>query len=181
MLIYITGGARSGKSRLSVELAQKIAKKVTFVATCMFRDPDMLRRIKRHRQDRPKRWKTIENRMDLPGIVSEMRGKTELLLIDCLTMYISKLMMDGKKEPEILAKVERLCKTAAASPLLTILVSNEVGSSLHAPTEIGRKFCDTTGRANQIAARYADTAYLMVSGLPITLKGGEFQAALRGK
>jgi len=66
-------------------------------------------------------------------------------------MFISKLMMDGKKESEILAKVEKLCKAAAASPLRTILVSNEVGSSIHAPTEMGRKFCDITGRANQIA------------------------------
>jgi adenosylcobinamide kinase/adenosylcobinamide-phosphate guanylyltransferase len=173
MLIYITGGARSGKSRYALAMAQRLAKKVVFVATCLpTKDKEMHQRIKRHRQDRPKHWTTLENQMDLSKIYSEVDPNTELLLIDCLTMYVSGRLMENETEAKVCARVEKLCKAAAESPLTTILVSNEVGCGVVPATDLGLKFRDYAGRANQIAARYAQEVYWLISGIPVPLKGG---------
>jgi len=172
MLIYITGGARSGKSRYAQELAQRLAQRVVFVATAFPSDDDIKERIKRHRRERPKHWRTLENPMDLSSVYSKMDRRTELLLIDCLTLYVSGCLMQGETESKIAARVEKFCRAAAASSKTTILVSNEVGSGLVPTTDLGLRFRDYLGRANQIAARYADEVILMVSGIPVPLKGG---------
>ena len=171
MLIYITGGARSGKSRYAQELARQLATRVVFVATAFPTDDNLKRRIARHRRERPKHWKTIENPLDLAGVFSKADRRTELLLIDCLTLYVSGRLMAGEGESKIGARVEKFCKAAAASPITALLVSNEVGSGLVPTTDLGLQFRDYLGRANQIAARYADRVVLMVSGLPVTIKG----------
>ena len=171
MLIYVTGGARSGKSRYAQELANRLAKHVVFVATAFPSDKDIEKRIRRHRRDRPKQWKTIENKIDLAEVFSKIDRRTEVVLIDCLTMYVSGRLVEGEKDAKIYSRVEKLCKAAAASKITTILVSNEVGSGLVPTTDWGLKFRDYLGRANQIAAKYADQVVLMVSGLPVPLKG----------
>jgi adenosylcobinamide kinase/adenosylcobinamide-phosphate guanylyltransferase len=171
MLIYITGGARSGKSRLAQDMAKRLAKKVVFVATAFPSDEDIKQRIQRHRRDRPKQWKTIENKLDLAEIYSEIDRRTELVLIDCLNMYVAGRLVHGEKESKIYARVEKLCKAAAASEITTILVSNEVGSGIVPTTDWGLKFRDYLGRSNQIAARYAEDVYWLVSGIPVQIKG----------
>lgn len=171
MLIYITGGARSGKSTYAQDLARRLAKRVVFVATATPSDEDLRRRIARHRRERPKQWRTIENPVDLAKIFSDVDRRTELILLDCLTLYVAGRLMKEEAESKINARVEKFCKAAAASPITTIMVSNEVGSGLVPTTELGLKFRDYLGRANQIAARYAEDAYVMVSGIPLTLKG----------
>jgi len=171
MLIYITGGARSGKSRFALDLAKRLATKVVFVATCWPNDQELRKRIKWHKSERPKHWRTIENTLDLSKVYSRVDKSTELVLIDCLTMYVAWCLMKKESEDTIAAKIETLCKTAVSSPLTTILVSNEVGSGVVPKSELGRKFRDDAGRANQIAARYAQEAYVLISGIPLPLKG----------
>jgi adenosylcobinamide kinase/adenosylcobinamide-phosphate guanylyltransferase len=171
MLIYITGGARSGKSRYAQDLARRLAKRVVFVATALPSDDDLRRRIVRHRRERPKHWRTIENPVDLSKLLPQVKRGTELLLIDCLTLYVSGRLMEGEGEARISARVEKFCKAAAVSPVTSILVSNEVGSGLVPTTDLGLKFRDYLGRANQLVARYAEEVILMVSGLPVVLKG----------
>jgi adenosylcobinamide kinase/adenosylcobinamide-phosphate guanylyltransferase len=171
MLIYITGGARSGKSRYALDLAKRLAKKVVFVATCLPNDEDLRRRIQWHRSERPKHWRTMENTMDLAGVFSAVDKSTQLILIDCLTMYVSWRLMQKEDESKIAARIEKLCKAAVLSPLTTIIVSNEVGSGLVPTTELGRKFRDYAGRANQIVARSAQEVYVLISGIPLSLKG----------
>jgi adenosylcobinamide kinase/adenosylcobinamide-phosphate guanylyltransferase len=175
VLIYITGGARSGKSRYAQELAKRLAKRVVFVATALPTDDDLRRRIARHRRERPTHWRTIENPADLSKIIPQAGRRIELILIDCLTLYVSGRLMEGEGESAISARVEKFCKAAAASPVTSILVSNEVGSGLVPATDLGLKFRDYLGRANQVAARYADEVVLMVSGLPVTIKGGTYE------
>jgi adenosylcobinamide kinase/adenosylcobinamide-phosphate guanylyltransferase len=170
MLIYITGGARSGKSRYALDLAKRLAKKVVFVATCFPNDADLRRRIQWHRNERPKHWRTIENTIDLAGVFSTVDKNTQLILIDCLTMYVSWRLMQKEDETKIAMRIEKLCKNAVSSPMTTLIVSNEVGSGLVPPTELGRKFRDYAGRANQIVARYAQEAYVLISGIPLPLK-----------
>jgi len=171
MLIYITGGVRSGKSRYAVELAKRMAQRVVFVATCIPKDAEMRRRVERHRRDRPQSWKTLENRLDLAGVFAEIDARTELVLLDCLTLFVSWRLMQKEGESEICARVDKLCRAAASSRVTTIIVSNEVGSGLVPSTVLGRKFQNIAGFANQIVARRANEAYLMVSGLPVRLKG----------
>jgi adenosylcobinamide kinase/adenosylcobinamide-phosphate guanylyltransferase len=172
MLIYITGGIRSGKSRYAVELARALAKKVVFVATCLpTKDRELVQRIKRHRKDRPKHWRTIENRIDLAELIFEWRGRADLVLIDCLTLHVSGRLMQNEGESKICSRVERLCKAAVSSPITTVIVSNEVGGGLVPGTDLGRKFQNAMGRTNQIVARYAEKVVVMISGLPFSLKG----------
>jgi len=175
MLIYITGGARSGKSRYAHELAARLAKQVLFVATCTPADREMRERVESHRAARPEHWRTLESPVDLVTAWRAVHRKTELVLVDCLTMYVSARLMQGENESRIAARVEKFCKTAAGSPLTTIVVSNEVGSGVVPASELGRKFRDCAGRANQIVARYADTAYVMISGFPLALKGASLE------
>jgi adenosylcobinamide kinase/adenosylcobinamide-phosphate guanylyltransferase len=171
MLIYITGGARSGKSRYAQELAAKLAQRVVFVATALPSDSNLRQRIARHRRERPKHWRTIENPLDLAAVFSKVDRRTEVLLVDCLTLYVSGRLMAGENESKIGARVKKFCRAAARSPITTLLVSNEVGSGLVPMTDLGLKFRDYLGRANQTAARHAEHVMLMVSGLPVTIKG----------
>jgi adenosylcobinamide kinase/adenosylcobinamide-phosphate guanylyltransferase len=171
MLIYITGGARSGKSRYALELAQRLANRVVFVATMWPSDDQMQKRIKHHQRERPKHWRTLENPVDISRVFSQVNCRTELLLFDCLTLYVSGRLMQGESEVKIAKRVEKFCKAAAASSIKTILVSNEVGSGLVPTSDLGLKFRDYAGRANQIAARYAQEAYVLISGIPLPLKG----------
>ena len=171
MLIYITGGARSGKSRYAQDLAKRMAKRVVFVATAFPSDEDLKKRIARHRRERPKSWTTIENPVDLASVVTRVTRRTELLVVDCLTLYVAGGLVNGEPESKISTRVEKFCKAAAASPIPVILVSNEIGCGLVPTTEWGLKFRDYLGRANQIAARYAEKVVLMVSGLPVSIKG----------
>src|SRR5947207_799539 len=115
MLIYLTGGARSGKSRYGVELARRLAKKVVFAATAMPTDGEMKRRIKRHREERPKHWRTLESRIGIYEIFKEIDGRAELLLFDCLTLHVSAGLMRGESESKIIARVEKFCRAAAAA------------------------------------------------------------------
>jgi len=171
MLIYITGGARSGKSHYAQALAARLAKNVVFVATATPSDADMKRRIAQHQKDRPTHWVTIENPIDLASVFPKLSKKTQVVLVDCLTLYVSGCLVAGDIEIRIRARVEEFCKTAAASSITVILVSNEVGSGSVPTTEWGLQFQDYLGRANQIAAHYAKHMYLMVSGIPVKLKG----------
>jgi adenosylcobinamide kinase/adenosylcobinamide-phosphate guanylyltransferase len=173
MLIFITGGARSGKSVFAQAMAKRLSKKVIFVPTCLpTADKAMHKRIKRHRRDRPKNWITLENQIDLSKMYAKGGWNSDLVLIDCLTMYVSGRLMANETEAVVCARIEKLCKAAAASPRTTILVSNEVGYGVVPPTDLGVHFRDYAGRANQIAARYATDVYWLISGIPVTIKGG---------
>ncbi len=100
-----------------------------------------------------------------------MQGRADLVLIDCLTMYVAGRLVDGETEAQITSRVEKICKAAVASKMKTIIVSNEIGCGVVPHTDWGRQFRDDLGRANQIAARYAEEAIVLVSGIPLVLKG----------
>lgn len=184
----ILGGARSGKSTYAETLARGMANggQVTYLATADSRDPEMDYRIERHRMRRPAEWKTWEGEMrDLPGAIRRMEG---VLLLDCLTMYISRLCFAtsssereneeawAEDERRILSEVRRLM-TPDDGARHMIVVSNEVGFGLVPMNLLGRRFRDLQGRANQIAASLADSAVLVVAGLPMWLKGAPPESA----
>lgn len=184
MLTLILGGARSGKSRYAQSRCNSSAP-VVYVATARAdetsSDHEMRERIARHRADRPAEWETVEEPLDLPRVVSEAPVEA-VLLIDCVTLWISNLMWEYREHPVItqqqliLAQVDDLATAArrraetsrAAGEM--ILVSNEVGSGLVPEYPAGRVFRDLQGFANQRLAHAADKVILIIAGLPLQLK-----------
>ena len=170
-IIFITGATRSGKSQLAVNMAKGISgKDVAFVATCIPEDEEMRRRITLHKKNRPCHWKTIEVKDDMPGGLKKLKGNFKAVIIDCLTLFVSNLVMKGSSEKEIRRKVEDTLKFISKAPYSGIIVSNEVGGGIVPANRLAREFRDLAGIANQIVAKRADEAYYVVSGIPMKIK-----------
>ena len=172
-IVLVLGGVRSGKSRYAQELAAQSAR-VKFVATAERReDEEMLRKIERHRTERPAHWTTVEEPVALSRVIKVSEQDCDVLLIDCLTLFAANLMeRHAGEEDQLQSCVEELCDTLRTTSRTVILVSNEVGSGVVPAYELGRRFRDVVGEINQRVAAVADTVLLMVAGLPFPLKGG---------
>lgn len=168
-LHLILGGSRSGKSRRAEEVATAKGVPVTFVATYATGqpDPEMEDRVAHHRKQRPAHWTTIENRFDLKAVFQEQRSS--LILVDCLTLWLSYRQTTGAGEEVILADLEEAVR--GVGPLGLIVVSNELGLGLVPASPEDRNFRDMTGRANQLMGRLASRVEFMVAGFPMLLKG----------
>ena len=165
-LVFILGGARSGKSSFALELAQKSGRKVTFIATATPMDSEMKQRIKNHKKVRPKEWKTVEVKNNLDKKIEQEENK--MILIDCLTIYVSYLM--DLPETKILEHIKRIIKVIKRSGSDIIVVSNEVGCGIHPENKLGRGYRDILGKVNQMFAQSADEFYIMFAGVPIDIK-----------
>jgi len=168
-LIFVTGGARSGKSVFAQKLANRLNKKVTYIATAQARDKEMELRIKIHRKNRPAHWKTVEMEKNITEVLSRVAEKSEVILLDCLTLLISNLLLSGEKK--ILKEIRRLVDEVKRAKATVLIVSNEVGMGIVPNNNLARRFRDIAGRANQIVAQAADEVYLVVSGIPVKVKG----------
>jgi adenosylcobinamide kinase / adenosylcobinamide-phosphate guanylyltransferase len=174
-VVLITGGSRSGKSRYAQELAQESPGEKLFVATCPRVDGEMDERIRRHREDRAGRgWRTVEEEVDLEGVLR--RETVEMVLVDCLTLWINNLMYssgreeDEIEENEIECRVKRLLSVCAEREGEVVFVTNEVGLGIVPENQLARRYRDLVGRCNQTLAAGADRVVFMVSGLPLALK-----------
>lgn len=168
----VLGGVRSGKSRYAQQLATRAAR-VTFIATAEHRDDEeMRRRIERHQAERPEHWATIEEPLDLASAIQSGARSSELLLIDCLTLFAAKLLeVHGDDEVAVTSRVNALCAALQMAPCSVIVVSNEVGSGVVPAFEMGRRYRDLLGEINQHVAAVANHVVLMIAGLPLALKG----------
>lgn len=169
-LILITGGARSGKSRFALELACDLSSQITFVATASSSDFEMEERINLHRKLRPSHWETVEERKDVATVLSQINSPQNVAVVDCLTLLISNLLLEGRKQEEILEQIEGIAKKGRKYNRATIVVSNQVGWGLVPSTRLGRDFRDILGTANQIVAKRASQVYLLVCGIARKLK-----------
>ncbi len=171
-LHLITGGARSGKSEHALRLAEKRGNRRTYVATCPVRDEEMRNRVERHRRRRRKRdWNTIEERTDLAGAVR--RAEQSLLLIDCLTLWVSNLMEqegDDLTEAEMERRSRAVLEACRDRDASVFVVTNEVGMGVVPHNPAARRFRDLAGRTNQVFAAEADKVTLMVCGIPTEVK-----------
>ena len=167
-LIYVTGGARSGKSRFAEARAAALGgAQVTYLATAQAFDAEMAERIGRHRLERPLGWRTLEEPLEVPAALGGVRG---VLLLDCLSLWVSNLMLRGDDDEAILAAAGALLQTQAGRGGPLIAVSNEVGSGIVPDNALARRYRDTLGRVNQAVAAASDEAWLLASGLPLRLK-----------
>ena len=171
--ILLTGGARSGKSAFATELAEKYGENITFMATCQALDVEMKKRIALHRKSRPKTWITIEEPMDVQQALRKIPAKTGAVIIDCLTLWVTNLLLAGKSEKTILSQVKAIAGAIKSSAFSVIIVTNEVGSGIVPENKLARDFRDIAGKANQIVARAADEVFVMIAGMPLKLKGGK--------
>ena len=170
-LIFVTGGARSGKSSFAEKLAFKAAKDRFYIATLQGLDEEMKDRIARHKSQRlGKNWKTVEEPLDILNALKRVDRKKRAVLIDCLTLWISNMMMKNYKEKEIILAAETIAEQARRGQAKVIVVSNEVGMGLVPESGLGRDFRDIQGRVNQVFALRARKVYFTVAGIPLELK-----------
>ncbi len=178
-LTLVLGGTRSGKSSFAEKLAQDLGERVLYLATATVHDEEMAVRVTQHQERRPASWFTVEEAKEVATVLEKYSEAYDVILIDCLTLWLSNLLLDDSKYPVstwrekealLLLEVEKLasiCRDLSAS---VIIVSSEVGLGIVPDTSLGRQFRDLAGAANQKFAQYANEVYLVLAGLPIELK-----------
>lgn len=170
MLQLILGGARSGKSRLAEKLASDSALPVTYIATSQPLDGEMNARVTLHRQRRPSHWGLIEEPLELARVLREHAAPGQCLLVDCLTLWLTNLLM--LDDPQRLGvEREQLLDCLASLPGEIIFVSNETGLGVVPLGELTRRYVDEAGWLHQALAERCQRVVLTVAGLPLTLKG----------
>ncbi len=168
-IVLVGGGVRSGKSRFALEYAEQRFTRRAFVATAQSLDSEMAERIRRHQQSRGPGWTTIEAPLDLVGTLSLEAGEFEVAVVDCLTIWLSNVLLDAEKNAE--EEIEKLAGSLTdLAALSVILVTNEVGSGIVPDNELARKFRDLAGVLNQRVAQAADEVYWMAFGIPVAVK-----------
>jgi len=164
----ILGGARSGKSRYAQQLAERFDR-VTFIATARASDSGMRRKIARHRSERPPSWETVEEPLRLENAIQSWSARADLLIIDCLTLYLANLMRARRGQGGILDHLSQVCQAIGCAKSSIIIVSNEVGCGVVPAFRSGRLYRDLLGQLNQRIAQVADRVVLMVAGVPLTV------------
>lgn len=182
----ITGGARSGKSQFAEQLIADNCSTVAYIATAKAFDAEMEDRIKKHRQQRPSSWRTFEESYHPSAVITANSGGFDGFLLDCLTVLTTNLILRdtgvdwdtpavdrmNRIEEQVVEEVDALLQAAESYNGRLIAVTNEVGLGIVPDTPLSRFFRDCSGRVNQRMAARADEVYLVVSGIPMSLKGG---------
>lgn len=165
----ILGGARSGKSRLAERLALQSGLKVTYIATATADDEEMSTRISLHQQRRPSHWQLVEEPIALAQMLQQHAGKLQLLLVDCLTLWLSNLIC--LEQPDKLRQeLDALLDVLPQLPGQIIFVSNEVGMGIVPLGALSRQFQDEMGVLQQRVASDCDRVIVTLAGLPMVLK-----------
>jgi adenosylcobinamide kinase/adenosylcobinamide-phosphate guanylyltransferase len=168
--ILVIGGCRSGKSSHALHLAEQIPGQKIFIATCTPQDKEMEQRVLRHRQQRGNAWETLEVPLLIPEAINKDSLKGNVILIDCLTLWINNLIMDDEDLTKIDEKILKLTQSIVKAECPVILVSNEVGTGIVPDNRLARLFRDITGFANQKAATCVDRVIWMIAGIPVKIK-----------
>lgn len=182
-LILVTGGARSGKSSFAEELIMGFGEDALYIATAIPFDEEMKLRIKKHRNQRPAQWETVEVYKDMDVHLKEkLDGKTACIL-DCITIMISNIMFeesldwDNINTEDLLQiegktgmEIDKFLKLVKDASIPFVVVTNELGMGVVPENALARMFRDIAGRANQLIAKAANEVYLCVSGIPVKIK-----------
>ncbi len=172
MLQLILGGARSGKSRLAEQRAADSGLAVTYIATSQPLDGEMNERVQLHRQRRPEHWGLVEEPLELARVLREQASPRHCLLVDCLTLWLTNLLMLDNRH-RLAQEREALLQCLADLPGEIIFVSNETGLGVVPLGELTRRYVDEAGWLHQALAERCQRVTLTVAGLPLTLKGSD--------
>jgi adenosylcobinamide kinase/adenosylcobinamide-phosphate guanylyltransferase len=169
-ICFITGGARSGKSVYAERLAGDIGGKRAYLATAQALDEEMVGRIEHHRERRGDAWDTFEEPLAVADLIRKLNGRYQVLLLDCLTLWLSNVMARTGSDNDVAARIEDLTSAIREFGGVSFIVSNEVGFGIVPDNPLARRFRDLAGFLNQRIAQTADEAYLMAAGIPVKIK-----------
>jgi len=166
-LIFITGGERSGKSSFAQQMALSLSSNPVYLATAKIWDNDFANRVERHKSERNAQWTTIEEEIS----ISQHNLQGKVVVLDCVTLWLTNIFASQAYDCEkAIAKAQNEWQLFMKQDFTNIVVSNEIGMSLHAQTESGRKFVELQGIMNQTIAGMAQESYLMISGISLKIK-----------
>lgn len=179
-VIFIIGGARSGKSRFALQLANNFPfreaghkegaiypMRKAYIATAQAIDDEMRERIERHKKERSGEWTTLEEPLNISTLISDINRSYDIILLDCLTLWLSNLLLNNKDvETEIGSFISSLSNMHCS----LLIVSNEVGLGIVPDNALSRRFRDLSGYLNQKMAAIADEVYLVTAGIPLRIK-----------
>lgn len=175
--ILITGGARSGKSSYALDVCENIGEKRLFIATCPNIDSEMTARVIRHQKEREGRgWKTVESPMALDTVFQENVGSFDVILLDCVTLWVNNVLFAYEKEQKDLSdyiikeQVKTWLRAAKMTKATIVCVTNEVGLGIVPDNPLARKYRDLVGTVNQTIGKMADEVVLVSCGIPLYLK-----------
>jgi adenosylcobinamide kinase/adenosylcobinamide-phosphate guanylyltransferase len=171
-ITFVIGGCRSGKSRHALKLAESRQKTPRiYVATCRPEDDEMRRRVAAHQSERGDRWITEEVPIRLGQALSDLRQTAGIVLVDCLTLWVSNLMMASSAPDAVAGATGELVSALGPEGCPVVVVSNEVGAGIVPENRLARRYRDAVGFVNQKVAACADHVVLMVAGIPVAVKG----------
>ena len=168
--ILITGGCRSGKSRFALDYANRHFTNRLYLATGQALDEEMKERIRNHRKERGQDWRTVEEPVNIAGAIDQEAATAGIILIDCITLWVSNMLLRDMPEEEIMRSVGALAEKIHKPLCSFILVTNEVGAGIVPENRLARRFRDLAGMANQKLAACADEVYWLVAGIPVKIK-----------
>ncbi len=169
-ILFIGGGTRSGKSAFALSLARRLGQRRLFLATAQPGDDEMRQRIERHRRERGPDFHTIEEPLAVAAAIEQHAAAHDVVLLDCLTLWLSNLLLEGTEPQAILQRVEELTAVLSRRSLHAVVVSNEVGLGIVPETPLGRIFRDVAGMAHQRISAAADEVYFAVLGTILRIK-----------
>jgi len=182
-IIFVTGGARSGKSTFAEDYCTGKSRNLGYIATAEAFDEEMKDRIRKHKQQRGNLWETYEQSLNVEDIIAFVLDRHDYVLLDCITIYMSNMMfskcMDFENisieeindiESYIKKSIGDILEKAKLAKGNLVIVSNEIGMGIVPENKIARIYRDYAGRANQICASNADEVYMVVSSIPVKIK-----------
>jgi adenosylcobinamide kinase / adenosylcobinamide-phosphate guanylyltransferase len=168
------GGVRSGKSSFALGLARQLGSRRAFIATAQPADEEMRDRIDQHKRERGADFITFEVPRDVAATIRQM-DSIDAVVVDCLTLWLSNLLMGDTSDKEILLEIDALVETIERSPFYTVVVTNEVGMGLVPESPLGRRFRDLAGLAHKRLASHAEQIYFAALGVILRLRPGPIQ------
>jgi adenosylcobinamide kinase/adenosylcobinamide-phosphate guanylyltransferase len=169
-IVFITGGARSGKSAFAEKLAGELAGKRAYLATAQALDPEMAARIEKHRKDRSVAWDTYEEPLAVAELLKKLSGRYAVVLLDCLTLWLSNVMAHTEGDGVVSLRSDELVAAINDFKGACIIVSNEVGLGIVPDNALARRYRDLAGILNQRVAQTADDVYFTAAGIPVKIK-----------
>jgi adenosylcobinamide kinase/adenosylcobinamide-phosphate guanylyltransferase len=168
--ILVTGGCRSGKSACALQLAETYGPKRAFIAPARIFDREMEDRVRCHRAERDISWTTIEEANELALAITTAQDNCNVILVDCITLWLTNLLEENLDNEAILERVDLLCQVVQLARIPVILVTNETGWSIVPENPLARRFRDLAGLVNQRLAQTVTKVILCVAGIPVTIK-----------
>ena len=171
-IIFVLGGCRSGKSAHAQQIAENMpGNRKIYIATCVPQDDEMKQRVARHQRARGNHWLTVEAPLHLSQAITESIPKADVILVDCLTLWVSNLFMETNDEKQLEQTFSELTDTLENTAGPVVLVSNEVGTGIVPENRLARQYRDMIGLVNQAVANTATRVIWTVAGIPVTIKG----------